>query len=32
MQSNIGNVFNEGLFPNAQPRITNVLFKEFAIQ
>jgi len=32
MQSNIGSVFNEGLFPNAQPRITNILFKEFAIQ
>jgi len=32
MQANIGSLFNDGLFPNAQPHITNVLFKEFAIQ
>jgi len=32
MQSNISDIFNQGLFPNAQPRIMNVLFKEFAIQ
>jgi flagellar basal body-associated protein FliL len=32
MQSNISDIFNEGLFPNSQPRIMNVLFKEFAIQ
>jgi flagellar basal body-associated protein FliL len=32
MQSNISDIFNEGLFPNSQPRILNVLFKEFAIQ
>lgn len=32
MQSNISDIFNQGLFPNAQPRIMNILFKEFAIQ
>jgi len=32
MQSNISDIFNQGLFPNAQPRIVNILFKEFAIQ
>jgi len=32
MQSNISDIFNQGLFPNSQPRIVNVLFKEFAIQ
>jgi flagellar FliL protein len=32
MQSNISDIFNQGLFPNSQPRILNVLFKEFAIQ
>jgi flagellar basal body-associated protein FliL len=32
MQSNISDLFNQGLFPNAQPRIANILFKEFAIQ
>ncbi|HNS20018.1 MAG TPA: flagellar basal body-associated FliL family protein [Sedimentisphaerales bacterium] len=32
MQSNIRDVFNQGLFPNSQARINNVLFKEFAIQ
>lgn len=32
MQSNISDIFNQGLFPNSQPRIMNVLFKEFAIQ
>lgn len=32
MQANIRDIFNQGLFPNAQPRIKDVLFKEFAIQ
>lgn len=32
MQSNINEIFNQGLFPNEKPRISNVLFKEFAIQ
>lgn len=32
MQSNISDIFNQGLFPNAQPRIMSILFKEFAIQ
>lgn len=32
MQSNISDIFNQGLFPNSQPRIMNILFKEFAIQ
>jgi flagellar basal body-associated protein FliL len=32
MQSNISDIFNQGLFPNAQPRIKSILFKEFAIQ
>jgi flagellar basal body-associated protein FliL len=32
MQSNISDILNQGLFPNAQPRIVNILFKEFAIQ
>ncbi len=32
MQSNISDIFNQGLFPNSQPRILNILFKEFAIQ
>ncbi len=32
MQSNISDIFNQGLFPNGQPRVMNVLFKEFAIQ
>jgi len=32
MQTNIRDTFNQGLFPNAQPRIKDVLFKEFAIQ
>jgi flagellar basal body-associated protein FliL len=32
LQSNISDIFNQGLFPNAQPRIMTVLFKEFAIQ
>ncbi len=32
MQSQIGDIFNQGLFPNAQARITDILFKECAIQ
>lgn len=32
MQSNISDIFNQGLFPNSQPRIMSILFKEFAIQ
>ena len=32
MQSEISDLFNQGLFPNAQPRIKDILFKEFAIQ
>ncbi len=32
MQANIRDIFNQGLFPNAQQRIKDVLFKEFAIQ
>ena len=32
LQSNISDIFNQGLFPNSQPRIINILFKEFAIQ
>jgi len=32
LQANIRDIFNQGLFPNAQPRIKDVLFKEFAIQ
>jgi len=32
MQTQIRDIFNQGLFPDTQPRIKNVLFKEFAIQ
>jgi flagellar basal body-associated protein FliL len=32
MQTQIRDIFNQGLFPDVQPRIKNVLFKEFAIQ
>jgi len=32
MQSNIRDIFNQGLFPDSQPRIKDILFKEFAIQ
>lgn len=32
MQSQISELFNEGLFPNAKPHIRRVLFKEFSIQ
>lgn len=32
MQTNIAELFNQGLFPNAQRRIKSILFKEFAIQ
>jgi flagellar basal body-associated protein FliL len=32
VQTQIADVLNQGLFPNAKPRIVRVLFKEFAIQ
>lgn len=32
VQTQIADVLNQGLFPNAKPRIVCVLFKEFAIQ
>jgi len=32
LQTQISDVFNEGLFPDAKPRITRVLFKELSIQ
>lgn len=32
MQSEISTIFNQGLFPNAQTRVKDVLFKECAIQ
>jgi len=32
MQSQIRDIFNQGLFPDSQARVKDILFKEFAIQ
>lgn len=32
LQANIRDIFNKGLFPDSEPRIKDILFKEFAIQ
>jgi len=32
VQSQIADTFNQGLFPNAQPCIKRILFKELSIQ
>ncbi len=32
MQTQIRDIFNQGLFPDSEPRINDILFKEFAIQ